>query len=372
MTAKKKVLLFLQGGVGGAERMTVLIGKMLDTSKFDVKFCLVKQKRTSNSIASFIPKEYATLSITHKNPLITMARILWTISVERPDVVFSSVLFLNNKILPFRWMFPHTNFIIRCENYLYTFSKKQHWLIRRTYDKADAIIAQTKEMKDELVEQMHIDEHKIHALGNPIDIETIQAKLKDAKSPYPQNGMKHFVASGRFAYQKGFDILVEAFALVHKNNANTDLYIVGAKDQGHQAEYDRVWAIAEKLGIADDVHCVGFQTNPYPYIKYADSFVLSSRWEGLPNVLIEALYLGTPSAAAKCIPVIERIVEDGETGYLAESENYASLAEAMMKSINLGHVVSTYKSATAKEFTDLFNVVVNHGWFPLLGGGNHP
>lgn len=64
--------------------------------------------------------------------------------------------------------------------------------------------------------------------------------------------------------------------------------------------------------MSDCVFCVGFKNNPYVYMKHADCFVLSSRNEGLPNVMIEALYLGTPVAAYKCIPVIERIVDEGK------------------------------------------------------------
>ena len=110
------------------------------------------------------------------------------------------------------------------------------------------------------------------------------------------------------------------------------------------------------LQLTDKVHCVGFKDNPYIYVKHADCFVLSSRNEGLPNVLIEALYLGTPSAATTCIPIIERIIENGETGYLAESENPESLAKAMINASALGRIKSTYKSATINDFTNLFEL----------------
>ena len=111
----------------------------------------------------------------------------------------------------------------------------------------------------------------------------------------------------------------------------------------------------KKYGIERKVHCLGYQNNPYPYIKYADCFVLSSRWEGLPNVLIEALHLGTPAAAFRCIPIIERIINDGATGFTAEKENVDSLAQAMSKSVDLGRIQSSYKSSKIEDFTKLFN-----------------
>jgi glycosyltransferase involved in cell wall biosynthesis len=111
---------------------------------------------------------------------------------------------------------------------------------------------------------------------------------------------------------------------------------------------------AKKNNIEGKVHCVGYQKNPYPYIKYADCFVLSSRWEGLPNVLIEALHLGTPVAAFRCIPIIERIIDNRGNGFTAEKENVTSLAQAMSKSVDLGRIHSSYKSSQIEDFTKLF------------------
>lgn len=112
--------------------------------------------------------------------------------------------------------------------------------------------------------------------------------------------------------------------------------------------------LIEKYGLQDCVKCVGFQNNPYVYIKYADCFVLSSRWEGLPNVMIESLYLGTPVAAFKCIPIIERIITNGIDGYLAEKDNVSSLANAMLQASRLGRVKTNYKSAQISDFQSIF------------------
>ena len=89
-------------------------------------------------------------------------------------------------------------------------------------------------------------------------------------------------------------------------------------------------------------------------MQNADCYVLSSRNEGLPNVMIEALYLGTPVAAMKCIPVIERIISEGKTGYLAEKENIDSLADAMIKACRLGKVQTTYYANSEMVFRQIF------------------
>lgn len=355
---RKKILIFLQSGVGGAERMSVLIGKSLPTDLFEVTFCLVKKGKAQSAILNFIPDKYPIIEIKTNNAIAATWHIQKTIAKQNPDIVFSSVLYLNDKILPFRWLYPKTKFIIRCENYLYTFSSKQRQIVKATYQLADAIIAQTIEMKDELVKQCHIRSGKIYSLENPVDTETINQKLLDATNPYPDDGKKHILASGRFAYQKGFDLLVEAFAKLKKTNDNIGLYIVGKKDGNAEHNYNSIMQQCEKLGIIDSVHCLGFQDNPYIYMKYSDIFVLSSRWEGLPNVLVEAQYLGTPAAAFRCIPIVERIIKEGVNGFLAKEEDVEQLAYAMEQALKLGRIQSTYEGASIDDFTNVFQSVL--------------
>lgn len=350
---KKKILIFVQDGVGGAERMSVLIGKNFDLDKYDVCFCLVECNASSN-IADFIPNNMRIRRVPNLSPLCLMWKVVRLILTEKPYAVFSSVINISNKFLPFRWMFPNTKVIIRCDNYLYTYTSKQQKMIALLYPKADCIIAQTREMKDELV-NIRISEEKVIVLQNPIDKQTIDKKIIGITSPYPDNGKKHFVAVGRFNRQKGFDMLIDAFIEVIKERKDVDLFIVGDYTLGGGEIYHNLMQKVADNGLGDLVHCVGYKDNPYVYLKNADSFVLSSRWEGLPNVLIEALYLGTPVAAFKCIPIIERIVDDGVTGFLAEKENVDDLSTAMLDSLKLGRVVSSYKSASIDDFVELFD-----------------
>lgn len=370
MNKRKKLLVFAQSNIGGAERMTVTITKSLDKKRFEVVYYLVGMTTdNSHPLVDFIPKDLRVNIIPKSNPLVLMSRILLALIKERPDVVFSSVLYINNKVLPFRSLFPKTNFVIRCENYLYTFSDKQRKMIDKLYRKADIIIAQTDEMKQELVEQMAIPESKLVVMQNPIDRETIDGKVAEEPTPYPDDGRLRFVASGRFSEQKGFDMLASAFTIVSRELPNSELYILGKQDE---IWYGKTMDIVNANNLSERVHCVGYQNNPYKYVKNADCFVLSSRWEGLPNVLIESLYLGTPVAAMKCIPVIERIVMDDKDGYLAEKEDVDSLATAMLNAVKLGRIQSNYRSATVEDFHYIFE----HNRKPMIhnvlqvGGGN--
>lgn len=356
----KKILVFAQSNVGGAERMTVTVTKSLDRHLFKVVYYLVDLIGDGkNQLRRFIPSDMEV----HIIPRGIALKIIWQlfniIRKEKPDMVFSSVLYLNNKVLPWRNLFPYTKFIIRCENYLYTYSGKQHKMIKMSYPKADLIIAQTDEMKQELIELIGISDDKVVVMQNPVDRDTVDKKISEGQNPYPNNGKLHFVAVGRFAHQKGFDLLLKAYAEVVKQIPESSLYIVGETGGDENEVYQQVLSLIQGFELQEHVHCVGYQTNPYIYIKHADCFVLPSRWEGLPNVLIESLYLGTPVAAFTCIPVISRIVSEGIDGYLADKENPSALADAMEKAVKLGRVISAYRSASIEDFHYIFDNIVS-------------
>lgn len=346
---KKKIIFFLQDGVAGAERVSLLIGKSLDKKLYDVKFCLVERK-SKISIADFIPEDYPIIKIPKTNPLKMIWNLFNIVRREHPHVVFSSVMYLNTKILPSSLFFPDIRFVIRCENYLYTFNKKQKQRMSFTYKKADAIIAQTQEMADELTNEMHINSEKVTVIQNPVDTKLIDRLVAEGNNPFPQDGRKHLVASGRFSYQKGYDLLLKTLNVICDKRQDIDLYIIGNTNYGGGQYYEEIMTLAKELKIEDRVHCVGFKKNPYVYVRYADCFVLSSRWEGLPNVMIEAQYLGTPVAAFKCIPVIERLLKEGSDGYLAEKEDINSLANAIRKALLLESLPKVYHNNAIADF----------------------
>lgn len=353
----KNVLVFINSEVGGAERMSVNISKILINNGYNVKYVIIqdeKLKKHSTSIIDFIPFKEKVLVLISRNHLDKIIKLYRIIINEKPDIVFSSHYNINDKILLLKPFFSRIKFIIRAENNYMTFSAIGKFIIKMTYNKADVVIAQTKEMRDEFIENKVLSPNKVFALGNPVDKEYINNKLKNSISPYPNDDKKHIVAVGRIAYQKGYDYLIKALAYVRKKDVNVDLYIVGSYSGIWKAEYERILELVNNLNLEKYVHFIGYNDNPYIYIKHSDCFVLSSRWEGLPNVLAEALYLQKPVAAFKCIPIIERMVRNGIDGYLAENENSEKLADAIINALKLEKTTPIYSGASNEEFLKLF------------------
>jgi glycosyltransferase involved in cell wall biosynthesis len=133
------------------------------------------------------------------------------------------------------------------------------------------------------------------------------------------------LAVGRLTRQKGFSYLIEAFRQV-RNTVPARLVVIG-EGQEHQ----RLLNLTEALEIKSDVVFLGFQTNPYRFMSRADLFVLSSLWEGLPTVLVEAMACRTPVVSTRCPSGPTEIITDKVHGLLVPPADPTALAEAIVK-----------------------------------------
>jgi glycosyltransferase involved in cell wall biosynthesis len=351
---KSKTFFFLQSGCGGAERMTIYIASCLDAAQYDISFYIIGKDR--GKIEQFIPSamkiEFIQVDSFRDYLIFKLFNI---IKNEKPDIVFSSVFPINYRLCLAASLFPSCKVILRNDNYLYTQTFTQKARIFLAYRFTDHVIAQTDEMGDELVNQLLLKPNSVTVCSNPINKVTIDEKVTDSASPF-EEGLTNYVFVGRIAAQKGVDTLIEAFKIVVAKDEKVRLFIVGDIADTYENYYQYLIEIIREENLKSYITFVGFSNNPYIYMKYASCFVLASRNEGLPNVLIEALYLGTPIAATTCIPVIERIVQRGINGYLVDVDDSNALAIAMERASKLGRVKSTYKSASPADFKAIFNL----------------
>ena len=203
--------------------------------------------------------------------------------------------------------------------------KSWRFLFKRAYQSADRILAQTPEMKEEIVEYYRVSPEKVDIFINPINEDEINNKINNIQNPFNKEKI-NVVAAGRLTYAKAFDVLLDAFALVIKEDNKFVLHIIGRDD----GEKELLLKKQKELNLEKNVNFLGFQSNPYRFFYFSDLFVLSSRREGLPNALLENLYLKKPVISTKCIPFIYTLIEDGENGFLVDVENSKELASKIL------------------------------------------
>jgi glycosyltransferase involved in cell wall biosynthesis len=197
------------------------------------------------------------------------------------------------------------------------------------YPWATEIIAVSKGIAGDLAQTTTIPQDRIRVVYNPVITPELLAKSKEPlQHTWFQPGEPPVVVSvGRLAPQKGFDVLIRAFSQVRQHRP-VRLLILGEGELRVSLE-----ALIHELGLQADLSLAGFVQNPYPYMARAALFVQSSRWEGLPTVIIEALYLGTPIIATDCPGGTREILMDGQYGRLVPTDSPSALADAMELSL---------------------------------------
>ncbi len=314
--------------------MTLNIIRKLDLNIYSLYIVFVK--KIGENI-EYIPSDVVVYDLNVSKTIFSIFKLREMIKKINPDTIYStlnrthtalylSLLTLNylNRIV---LRMPTSPKLLIEQDGINIISK---FLLDRVLNRATLVIAQTPEMKDEISYYHNVDREKIGVLINPLDTEFIDMSLKEIENPFALEDKEsiNVVASGRATYAKAYDILISAFEKVYSQNKNFRLFIIGANYENEQKNYEK---LAENLGIGDVVKFLGFQKNPYKYYYYGDLFVLSSRREGLPNVVLENLYLHKPIVATRCISFMENLIQDGKNGFLVDVEDSEQLATAILE-----------------------------------------
>jgi glycosyltransferase involved in cell wall biosynthesis len=198
-------------------------------------------------------------------------------------------------------------------------------LVLRTLRRADAVVCQSEAMRVDLASQLG-DRAALHVIGNPVDVAAVASSAREAD--FQLRGGPALVSVGRLAPQKGFDLLLPAFARLLVRHPDAHLTVLG--DGPDRASLE---ALAGELGIAASVTFAGFSSSPLPSVRAADLFVLASRYEGFPNAALEALACGTPIVLTDCPGANAEIVVGGMNGRLAASAEPDVLARTLEAAI---------------------------------------
>lgn len=205
-------------------------------------------------------------------------------------------------------------------------------LVRRCYRQAHAVVAVSKGVADDVSEYLGIPQSRVSTVYNPIATRDIQAMAGESTShPWLEAGdVPVILGIGRFVAQKDFPVLVKAFARIRKKLPARLVLLGGDESSAEQRlQQQRLVELAKRLGVEEDFDMPGFVDNPFSYLSKAALFVLSSRYEGFGNVLVEALLCGCPVVSTDCPSGPAEILADGKYGRLVPIGDEGELAEAI-------------------------------------------
>lgn len=256
---------------------------------------------------------------------------------ERPDVMLSTLSDANCALLLAQLFTPKAPPIVIRETVVVTIDLRSlglkgralAWLARVLYPRARAVISLSKGVADDLAASIP-GMQPITVVYNPAPSAQelslggyASAEFHQAKARGPV-----FVAAGRLAEQKDYPTLFRAFARVRASRP-ASLWILGEGE-----DRPALVALAQSLGVANDIHMPGFVRDPYPYLRGADVFVMSSKYEGGPSAMLQAMAVGCKIVSTDCPSGPAEFLEHGAQGILVPVGDDERFADAMLRALD--------------------------------------
>lgn len=316
----------LQGG--GAERVFVTILKHINRLKFEPILAVVSLH--DSIYQNDVPKDVQIIDLKCESVTRAVPKIIYLIWTLKLDVVFTTLGHLNLALALLRPLLPRKIRYVARESSIvsrlpiaYNLPFWWFWAYKKFYKKLDLLVCQSFDMAADLVNNFDFPRDKVVTINNPFDADRISSLAAKAVDAYPPDkSLINVVAAGRLSFEKGYDILIKALKLT--KNSNIHLTILG--DGSIRGE---LLELISNLSLNDRVRLLGFQSNPYPYLANADVFVLSSRFDGFPNVVLEALACGTPIISTPALGGVYELIDGVEGCIITQEISAQSLAEAL-------------------------------------------
>lgn len=330
---KVKVVFFIyRMGSGGAARTFLNIINNLDREKFSP---LLVTLNYDADYDSYLKEDIRFIKLGTKRLRSAILPLAKLIRREKADIVFSTIPNYNTIAILARLVsFTNAKNVVREAAYLGGDFKTdlKLRLYGLLYKFSTRVIALSEGVKGNIVKRYKVSKSKINVIYNPIDIKGIKIAAEDSELPENYSNLfsddiKTIVTAGRLVDDKDHATLIEAFAKVKERLASR-LVIMGegALEQGLKQK-------AANLGVADSIHFIGFQKNPYIFFKKSDVFVLSSKREGFGHVLGEALAVGTPIVSTNCKPGAQEVLAGGKYAAMCAVGNANEMADKIIDSL---------------------------------------
>ena len=315
-------------GEGGADRVTLTLLEELDRSRLAPSLVLVRREGV---LLGRVPRDVEVIDLG--------AGSLWTawwplarlLRHSRPEILFSTSGGANVTALVACLLAPRPERLVISErNVLFRRAKRIRrfvlFLLKRLlYARADEITVVSAGLKEQLARRLGLPRKRIRVVRNPVvTAELAELATAPANHPWLDDERPLLLAAGRLVLEKDFATLLRAFAIVRKSHP-ARLLVLG--DGPLRAELER---LAVDLGVRGDVDMPGFDRNPFRFMSRCRVFVLSSAFEGLPGVLIQAMACGAAVVATDCPTGPAEIVHPGRDGLLVPVGDPAAMAAAIL------------------------------------------
>lgn len=354
----KRVLIFRTAlNEGGADRVTITLLEKLDRAKVHPTLVLM---RSDGPYLGDVPSDVRVIALDEPSLWTALPALVKAVAEESPDVLFAlgggeSILAAAAHELTGRGR----RLVVSERNIAWNGGRSarrgfQLALKRALYPRADLVTAVSEGVRDDFVNRLHLDPSCTHVLYNPVVDDRLD-ELARAPVTHPwfpgargERPVPVVLGCGRLVRQKGFDVLLSAFSRL-STRRDARLVILG-----EGPERARLLELGRTLGIGERMALPGFDKNPHRYMARADAFVLSSRNEGLPGALIQAMAAGAPAISTRCPSGPDEIIsEPGENGILVPVDDAEALAvalERVLSSSTLAHQLSTAGRLAARRF----------------------
>jgi len=346
----KVVFITLNLGKGGAEKVFTTLVKSLN-NVFEIHVVSIHSGGYYEKEIMNTNVNYYTLGGPDGNTFNYVVRFGKLIKKINPDVVIS-FLWYPNIISGLAAFFSKTKLIVseRSNHRIYlkeNFKKKFLWknILKLVYGKANLIIPNSVKMGENIITDFKVNPDKVKVIHNGIDFEKIDGLANEIINDFDfKKNIKYLMALGRLDEPKNYSMLLKSFKILSDRNSNVELLIIG-----DGLLKDKHFEEAKTLGIIEKVHFVGFKSNPYKYLKKADCYVMSSKIEGFPNALIEAMYITGKVVSTNCETGPDEIITNDEDGFLVRVDDYQQMAESIEKILYDNELQSKFYNNSRKK-----------------------
>lgn len=336
MSSANRIALFLPDLVGGgAEAVMLHLASGLLAQGHAVDLVLV---RRNGALMSRVPEGVRLIDLEARRALSAVPALAGYLRRERPQVLLSALRANLVAIWAKKLSGVPTRLIVTVHNTVSVEASKTRdprvrlmpAAIRAFYPIADEIVAVSEGSANDLAQATGIARDRIKVIYNPLLNAAFHEKASQpVDHPWFTEDQPPVILSvGRLAPQKDFATLLRAFALLRQRRAARLVVL------GEGPERERLTALARELGIDSDLEMPGFVGNPPAYMRRASAYALSSQWEGLPSVLVEALACGLPVVSTDCPSGPRELLCDGRYGLLTPMSDPAALCDGLCKALD--------------------------------------